>query len=98
MKRLINLKEYPVNVVLKILLEDKTTKQNIVFVTDSYEELGDSFSKDSQIDLTSILGVDACEIQPRVSKTLDQQAVRTRVKAEVRNDTKTRGCPDGGYA
>ena len=83
LNNLIDLTSYPVKKVLKNLLEDKTTKQNIVFATDSYEALGQNFRAESHIDLTALLGIDACEIQPRVSKTLDAQNRRTRVKAEV---------------
>lgn len=83
MKKIIDLTVYPVNRVLKILLEDKTTRKNIVYATDSYEALGQGFSADSHINPEALLGIDACEIQPRVSKTLDQQNQRTRVKAEV---------------
>ncbi|MBR3242582.1 MAG: restriction endonuclease subunit M [Parasporobacterium sp.] len=83
MNKLIDLTAYPVNKVLKILLEDKTTKRNIVFATDSYESLGRDFSANNHIDMTALLGIDSCEIQPRVSKTLDQQNRRTKVKAEV---------------
>ena len=83
MKNLIDLNAYPVQKVLKNLLEDKTTKRNIVFATNSYEELGPGFMANNTMDLTSLLGIDSCEIQPRVSKTLDAQNRRTKVKAEV---------------
>lgn len=69
--------------VLKLLLADKTTKQNIIFATDSYTELGDAYKVDSHIDIDLLLGMDAMEIQPRVLKEAAAQAERTKKKAEV---------------
>ena len=50
MKQLINISEYPVLPVLKILLQDKTTKQNIVFATSSYAHLGERYAENRHID------------------------------------------------
>ena len=83
MENFINLSEYPVEPVLKLLLADKTTKQNIIFATDSYTELGDAYKVDSHIDIDLLLGMDAMEIQPRVLKEATAQAERTKKKAEV---------------
>ena len=83
MEKFINLSEYPVGPVLKLLLADKTTKQNIIFATDSYTELGDAYKVDSHIDIDLLLGMDAMEIQPRVLKEASEQADRTKKKAEV---------------
>lgn len=80
---LINLRTYPVKDVLKILLQDKTTKMNITFATNSYEDIGEKYKPESFISLEALLGLDACEIQPRVAKEKDEQLLRTRKKAEV---------------
>ena len=65
---------------LNLLLRDKTTHRNIVFATDSYLELGDSFRADSEITSNKIRKMD---LRPRVMKSMDEQSVRTRQKAEV---------------
>ena len=83
MNKLISINEYPVKDVLDLLLKDKTTKQNIIFATDSYSALGEEFSETSQMTAEKLLNVDACELQPRVMKSLEAQKLRTKVKAEV---------------
>ena len=62
---------------------DKTTHQNIVFATRSYEDLGDRYGEECHIDIDLLLGMDAMEIQPRVLKNLSDQADRTKKRAEV---------------
>lgn len=80
---MIQLDKYPVKNVLPALLADKTTGKNIVFATNEYSIDGTNISKQDQltVKLLSELGADA--IQPRVAKSLEQQAARTRRKAEV---------------
>lgn len=79
MSELINLKEYPVKDMLAALLKDKTTKKNIIFATDVYE----GCDTKTQITTDRLLGFESYEIQPRVSKSQDEQLKRTRNKAEV---------------
>lgn len=83
MNNLIDLKSYPVKPVLKKLLQDKTTKKNIVFATKSYEYLGERYKENSPIDIDLLLGIDVMDIQPRVLKEEADQADRTKKKAEV---------------
>ena len=83
MENLISFDQYPVSEVLDLLLKDKTTKENIIFATDNYAAFGPDYSEQSQITIDKILGFDACEIQPRVFKSLEAQKLRTKVKAEV---------------
>lgn len=80
---LINISEYPVKPVLKLLLSDKTTKQNIVFGTNSYEHLGNRYKEDCHIDTDLLGSMSKMEIQPRVFKNVNDQADRTKKKAEV---------------
>ena len=40
MEKLIDINSYPVSVVLKALLKDKTTGKNIIFATSAYTENG----------------------------------------------------------
>lgn len=80
---LINLHSYPVNIVLDSLLKDKSTKKNIIFATNAYTESDSTIDERTAITSKLLKGFDACVIQPRVSKSLEQQAERTRKKAEV---------------
>lgn len=83
MTKLIDVEIHPVRGVLDILLEDKSTKKNIIWATDIYELHGSEFSDKSQITKGAFLGINAIELQPRISKDLEDQRERTRKKAEV---------------
>ena len=83
MNILIDLKNYPVNETLDILLKDKTTGENILFATDSYSSLGEGYSQVDQMTAEKLTNMDSIEIQPRVFKSLEAQKLRTKVKAEV---------------
>ncbi|HAY61340.1 MAG TPA: restriction endonuclease subunit M, partial [Acidaminococcaceae bacterium] len=43
MKSLIDITSSPVAGLLDLLLQDKSTKRNIIWATDSYEALGEGF-------------------------------------------------------
>ena len=83
MKTLIDINNYPVSVVLKTLVKDKTTGQNIILATTARTRRGRILGKTKQIteELLQSIGTDL--IQPRVAKSLEKQAERTREKAEV---------------
>lgn len=83
LNKLIDLEAYPVKPVLERLLQDKTTKQNIIFATDAYVENGDEFTETAQITVDKLLGYERVKIQPRVEKAAEEQILRTRKKAEV---------------
>ena len=83
MENLIDLKSYPVNKVLPILLEDKTTKENIIFATDSYESKGPEYSANSHITVGDIAGIDPLDLQSRAYKGQEDQSARTKKRAEV---------------
>lgn len=84
MKKLIDLESYPVQPVLGRLLKDKTTKQNIVFATDAYADLGPEYSANDQITKEKVSGSQALvRIQPRVKKAAAEQQARTKKRAEV---------------
>jgi hypothetical protein len=69
--------------LLEILLQDKTTEQNILWATDSYEEKGEQFSALAPIKTELITGIYGSLIQPRAIKSKEEQLYRTREKAEV---------------
>lgn len=69
--------------VLSILLQDKTTKKNIIWATDDYESLGFDYKAFNQIQEYLITGKNKDVIQPRILKTKENQTQRTKSKAEV---------------
>lgn len=69
--------------LLEILIQDKTTKENIIWATDDYADLGSEYSFSSEILPRLITGEQDTLIQPRVEKALEHQTNRTRDKAEV---------------
>ena len=79
MEELINFKSYPVKDVLSELLIDKTTKKNIIFATADYSGIDEK----EEITIDILSRSDSSLIQPRVSKSLEEQTERTRKKAEV---------------
>ena len=82
MEKLIDISSYPVVDVLDLLLQDKSTKKNIIWATDTYEEFGEGFTDKVQM-LANVLLLRPDIIRPRIQKSLETQAQRTRKKAEV---------------
>ena len=82
MEKLIDISSYPVANVLDLLLQDKSTKKNIIWATDTYENLGEGFDDKVQLNADSLLRRPAL-IRPRIQKSQEAQAQRTRKKAEV---------------
>lgn len=83
MEKLIALDEYPVKPVLKALLQDKTTKMNIIWATDNYASLGYGYTESDQMQPSLFSGFRAGIIQPRLHRSREDQSARTRQKAEV---------------
>ncbi len=83
MKELIQLNSFPVRTTLNILLKDKTTKQNIIWATSSYEEFGEQYADDRQITAEALTGLNPIMLQPRIMKAMEQQQERTKSHAEV---------------
>ena len=81
--KLIDLYSSPVRTAMRFLLADKTTGENIIWATNTYERYGDGYRQDNQITPELISGVYANLIQPRVLKAQEEQAARTKSKAEV---------------
>ncbi len=82
MDKLIDISSRPVANVLDLLLIDKSTKKNIIWATDTYEEFGVEFTDKIQMNANSLLGRTNL-ICPRIQKSQEAQAQRTRKKAEV---------------
>lgn len=83
MERLINLDLLQVRSVLPILLQDRTTDQNIIWATDTYEACGDGYSAKEPITSALVTGENSSIIQPRIAKAVSDQADRTKKHAEV---------------
>ena len=83
MEELIKLDSYPIRGLVGRLLQDKTTRKNILFASDSYAGYGAGYRDDSQMTEGVLLGFASCDIQPRVYKAAAEQTERTRKRAEV---------------
>ncbi len=65
------------------LLRDRTTNKNIFWATHGYESKGDAYQYFSEIKIESITGKNGSVINPRVSKSVEEQRCRVRSNAEV---------------
>jgi hypothetical protein len=68
---------------ISILLEDKTTKKNIIWATDSYKRFGNCYDEGRQMTAEAIMNLSQTALQPRVFKSAEQQQKRTKSHAEV---------------
>jgi hypothetical protein len=75
------LKKYPE--AFEVLLKDRTTDRNIFWATHDYEEMGDGFQYDDEIQSRNITGEHGQVIKPRALKHKDIQAQRSKDMAEV---------------
>lgn len=71
------------NSLLNILLKDRTTGKNIIWVTSDYVQLGNIYRAENEISINSINGGSEKFIRPRITKSYEKQNNRTREKAEV---------------
>lgn len=79
----VNLGVYPLAPVLSILLQDYTTKGNIVFATDSYLARGERYAPEQQMTPELLRGWRGGDLSPRSAKDASLQSERTRKNAEV---------------
>lgn len=80
---LINFDSIEVKSTIKILLQDKSTKKNIIWATDTYSDNGIFFADNEEITEDLVSGAYSRIIQPRVYKAFEEQFSRTRKHAEV---------------
>ena len=69
--------------LLRILLQDRTTGQPILWATDSYSELGEGYHWHDPIRPDAITGEYGTLIMPRVAKSTEEQRRRSKQMAEV---------------
>lgn len=74
-------KEYPD--VLDVLLQDHSTKKNIVWGTDNYKINGKGYHAEDTMKISSISGKMRKLIKPRICKTEREQKKRSKYMAEV---------------
>lgn len=80
---MIDLDLLQVRSVLHILLQDRTTEQNIIWATDAYESCGEGYGAKEPIKAELVTGENSNIIQPRIAKSVSDQADRTQKHAEV---------------
>ena len=83
MEQLIDFRAPEVQAVLPLLLEDKSTKRNLVWATDPPEALRDVADDKSEITIPQLQRMGYEAILPRMMKQADTQQERTRKKGEV---------------
>lgn len=71
------------NELLAILLQDHSSKKNIIWATDNYASHGFGYSFHDHITIQAITGYNGRIIKPRVEKSQKEQMKRIRQKAEV---------------
>ena len=69
--------------ILETLLIDRTTGENIIWATNDYSSLGDSYTFFKHITPELITGDKKNVIQPRVAKNEEERKKRARKMAEV---------------
>lgn len=83
MDKLIDISASLIRELLPVLLQDKTTKKNIIWATDAYNEYGYGFDDKQEITVDLLCGGRGFVLQPRTMKSIEAQQERTRKKAEV---------------
>ena len=83
MERLIDFRAPEVQTALPVLLQDKSTKRNIIWATDPPEALRDGTDDKSEITIPQLQQMGYEAILPRMMKQADTQQERTRKKGEV---------------
>lgn len=69
--------------LLSILLKDRSSKKNIIWATDNYQEKGSGYKFNDQITIEKIVGYNGKVIKPRIKKSKSEQIKRVKYKAEV---------------
>lgn len=71
------------NQLLKILLKDHSSKNNIIWATDNYASKGEGYCFKDYITIKNITGRNGLVIKPRTKKSQREQIKRIKEKAEV---------------
>lgn len=65
------------------LLQDKTTKKNIIWATNTYADRGPGFQDKSEMKTSKLFVGLKCIIKPRYQKSAEEQSERTRKKQKL---------------
>ena len=68
---------------MQLLIVDKTTGRTLHWCTDSYIKYGSDYYPDQEMTIEQLIGANTRFVQPRISKTPEEQLLRTRNNAEV---------------
>lgn len=80
-KKLMDFNSYAVRICLKRLLKDKSSKKNIIWATNTYRQFAPAF--DDKKEISENLFTTGFVLEPRTSKSDQDQLERTKKKAEV---------------
>ena len=80
---LASLRQEPVRSLLPRLLADKSTGRSIIWATDAYAATAPGCGARDQMTPGALLAPDGPDVRPRVLKSQEAQATRTRKLAEV---------------
>lgn len=80
---LVDLNSCLVKPVIEQLLQDKTTKKNIIWATDAYSYHGTGFQDINPIKSETLYGEGSVPIRSRTEKAIEEQLSRVKSKAEV---------------
>lgn len=69
--------------LLEALLIDKTTKSNIMWATDAYEDMGEEYYKSEGITISAITGANSDIVKTRARKEMEHRQNRTKTHGEV---------------
>ncbi len=83
MNKLIDFNSEEIKKSLTTLLKDRSRGENIIWATDAYSDYGAGYKEMDPIDLWVFYGDNPILLKPRIEKTLEEQRLRTRSKAEV---------------
>lgn len=73
--------------IVEKLLADKTTGKNIIWATSAYADRGIAFTDTAEMKSSKLFVGTECIIKPRYQKSVEEQAARTKQKAEVMTPT-----------
>ena len=88
MEELIKLDSYPIRGLVGRLLQDKTTRKNILFASDSYADYGDKYKENLQMTEEVLLGLLPATFSQERTR---QQRSRQNAPANVRRCLHLRG-------
>ncbi len=73
--------------ILKILLKDRSSKKNIIWATENYQDRGSGYFFDDPITIKSITRKNELIVKPRTEKSRKEQCERIKQNAEVFTST-----------